>query len=736
MPNRAEAEKFLKLLEPKGDTFTFQTFDDDAKRKSKSLAHVLHGTLADHWNQLCALNKAGAGVYITVNETDLKGRKAENVTRIRAVFVDLDGAPLPPVLKKPLPHIVVESSPKRWHAYWRVNGMPLDAKEYREVQRQLVRKFKSDPAIVDLPRVLRLPGFVHQKGKPFNVRIHKVFNGKPFKAAVFAVKKSKQEETAAKRSTTREPADLIIVNIALDLIPSDDYKTWFEIGCAIAHEDLGFEVFDRWSRKSDKYDKEICELKWEECRKIHKYTVATIYHYANEIDPNWREPLETPSGVTLEHFVSFLPRHNYFFTLTGAYWPASSVNVCFPKQMIGAKRVKPSAWLDKYRSAKGLTWAPGEPLLIPDRLAREQGGWTEIPDTMCLNLYYPPVIKNADAKGGKRWVDLIKKIYPNDATHIVNFLAHRVQRPGEKINHALLLGGAQGIGKDTLLEPVKHAIGHWNFLEISPKDAISRFNSHIKSIICRISEARDLGGEFKSWDFYEHLKVLTASPPDIVQCEEKYEKKYAVTNVTSVIITTNYKTGGIYLPPDDRRTYVAWSDMQFNELPENYWDEIWTWYREGGFEQIAAYLRQHDLSNFKPKAKPDRTQAFLEIVESNRPTEEIDFYAVLSKMEWPNAITIAQLINATESHPFSEWLGERRNAKAIPHRLENCGYVGVINPQNNRNRWDFNMKRTNGSSVERRSFSVPIYAKKELPLGRQIDAARALVKHLQTDTLF
>jgi hypothetical protein len=27
-----------------------------------------------------------------------------------------------------------------------------------------------------------------------------------------------------------------------------------------------------------------------------------------------------------------------------------------------------------------------------------------------------------------------------------------------------------------------------------------------------------------------------------------------------VIITTNHKTDGIYLEPDDRRHYVAWSD--------------------------------------------------------------------------------------------------------------------------------------------------------------------------------
>jgi hypothetical protein len=47
--------------------------------------------------------------------------------------------------------------------------------------------------------------------------------------------------------------------------------------------------------------------------------------------------------------------------------------------------------------------------------------------------------------------------------------AHRVQYPGDKINHALVFGGNPGIGKDTIAEPLKPAVGWWNFHEISAK---------------------------------------------------------------------------------------------------------------------------------------------------------------------------------------------------------------------------------------------------------------------------
>ena len=150
------------------------------------------------------------------------------------------------------------------------------------------------------------------------------------------------------------------------------------------------------------------------------------------------------------------------------------------------------------------------------------------------------------------------KVYPDDADHIINWLAHRVQRPQEKINHAVVLGGAQGIGKDTLLEPVKHAVGPWNFVEVSPQQMLGRFNGFLKSVILRISEARDLG-DIDRFAFYDHMKAYTAAPPDVLRVDEKNLREYSILNCCGVVITTNHKQDGIFLPADDRRHYVAWS---------------------------------------------------------------------------------------------------------------------------------------------------------------------------------
>lgn len=173
-----EAARFLDMLAPGEQEFSFQLFDDDkerseARKKAKEkdpFARVLNGSLAQHAGTLERLNAKGAGVFVTINRTDLKGRCAENIIGVRALFVDLDGSPLEPVLAADIaPDIVVESSPERWHAYWLVRDCPLD--QFKPAQQALIARFNSDPSGCDLPRVLRLPGFWHQKGDPFMVRI-------------------------------------------------------------------------------------------------------------------------------------------------------------------------------------------------------------------------------------------------------------------------------------------------------------------------------------------------------------------------------------------------------------------------------------------------------------------------------------------------------------------------------------------------------------------------------------
>jgi hypothetical protein len=140
--------------------------------------------------------------------------------------------------------------------------------------------------------------------------------------------------------------------------------------------------------------------------------------------------------------------------------------------------------------------------------AYRHGGWFDRKGCCVFNLYRPPMVKPI-AGSADRWLAHIDRLYGAEhAAHIVRWCAHRVQKPADKINHALVLGGKQGIGKDTLLEPVKHAVGAWNFIEVSPKQVLGRFNGFLKSVILRVSEARDLGDAFHRLERVTKIPIL------------------------------------------------------------------------------------------------------------------------------------------------------------------------------------------------------------------------------------
>ena len=371
-----------------------------------------------------------------------------------------------------------------------------------------------------------------------------------------------------------------------------------------------------------------------------------------------------------------------------------------------------------------MTWAPGLPVEIKDRLIA-QGGWFDRKGCSVFNLYRPPVVKPI-AGNADRWLHHIDRLYGAEhAAHIVRWCAHRVQKPADKINHALVLGGKQGIGKDTLLEPVKHAVGAWNFTEVSPQQVLGRFNGFLKSVILRVSEARDLG-EFDRFAFYDHMKSITAAPPDVLRVDEKNRHEYAIPNVCGVIITTNHKSDGIYLPADDRRHFVAWSDLDKSDFTPDYWNELWQWYGRGGLDVVAHYLQNLDLADFNPKAPPPQTDAFFEIVNASRSPEDAELADALDLVAGLAANKRLARCRDGRRHrggndagvDFVDYLKDRKNSRRIPHRFEACGYVPVRNPDADDGLWRLNGRRQVIYARSNLSFADRL-ARRQTALARQ-----------------
>jgi Family of unknown function (DUF5906) len=448
--------------------------------------------------------------------------------------------------------------------------------------------------------------------------------------------------------------------------------------------------------------------------------------------------LKTGSGstaLTLDDLCAFAPSRSCIYLPCKSPWPNASVDERLPPMplldasgipVLNAKgkvvMLTASEWLAKNRSVEAMTWAPGEPEFIRGKLAVD-GGWIEKDSATSLNLYRPPPdLELGDPTRATRWVEHWRAIYPDNADHIIAWLACRVQHPKEKINHALVLGGAPKIGKDTLLEAVVRTVGEWNFQNIKLNHLAGKNNSFLKALIVRLNEARDVGeqGTVDRYRLYDHMKDLLAAPPNTIRVNEKYINEYFILNRSAMVITTNYRDA-LYLPPDDRRHYVAFSERRGEEFPAAFWNEFWGWYEDGGFAHVAALLYQHDLSGFDPKAEPPKTDAFRYMVSADLTSEYSDIADTIDRLknadgQRPDALTIAELIVVA---PELEWLRTLKMRRVMRRRLEDNGYAIVVNPDaKTDNMWAIDGKRQ------------AIYARAALNQTQRLIAARKLYAKL------
>ena len=205
--------------------------------------------------------------------------------------------------------------------------------------------------------------------------------------------------------------------------------------------------------------------------------------YGDEFTEEVSEPCADGHGVALEDFVAYMPTARlHIQAVPGVLgrikcqlrvcraWKCWTQTVS-PNWTNSAKviTISASAWLDQQRAGRANDMGPGladadqRPPRCRRRLDRAAG---------CHLLQ--PLPAAALAPGDAAEARPLARPRPRSlipTTPIISSTGWRIGCSGrqEKINHALVLGGEQGIGKDTLLEPVKHAVGPWNFDEVSPQ---------------------------------------------------------------------------------------------------------------------------------------------------------------------------------------------------------------------------------------------------------------------------
>jgi RepB DNA-primase from phage plasmid/AAA domain len=168
-------QKFISTLFTTEDTLCFCAIDPN--KKLPTLHDFVGADFATSEAYFTGLTNLSAtyNVYVAMNpfKAELRrqktGRKKENVAEVKRLYIDVDengeavlqqiqnddGITVPP------PNVVLNSSPGKYQFIWNVSGLNQETAEAQ--LKGLASKYSGDPAVAEVARVLRVPGFVNRK---------------------------------------------------------------------------------------------------------------------------------------------------------------------------------------------------------------------------------------------------------------------------------------------------------------------------------------------------------------------------------------------------------------------------------------------------------------------------------------------------------------------------------------------------------------------------------------------
>lgn len=486
------------------------------------------------------------------------------------------------------------------------------------------------------------------------------------------------------------------VRSMLSHVPADDRDMWRAVGIILGREfkreNEAWEVYLEWSdkwggKKGRNHDAIMREAFFELSASDaeRELTIGTIY--AAAVDGGWA----TRDGfIDKEQFVYYAPDNNYIYRPAHTQWVRESVDNSVAPVNEEGRIIPASQWLARRRIVTTMTKEPRlEGDYIPG-LNYLDGVIVEDPQAALFNKYRRASIALGDAKSAAPFVQHVHRIFSkgNDADQFLDYMAHRVQQPGEKPRFALLIAGDQGTGKDTAVEFCCPAIGEWNVASIDPSALDSNFNEFVAATLVRISEAANLG-DMNKWAFNEKIKVLIAGNPDYLPVNQKYGHKFSMRIFCGVIITTNHLASGIYIPEGDRR-YDVIESATLEEMgladPEKraaYFDGLYRWFHfERGASHVAAYLHERDISKFSPTSGQRKTEAHYMVVAMSNAGDNW-LADALQELDNPECVRVDKILAVVEKQGGKATEARGRLAAAMTR----AGYVMHRNAERRDGRW-------------------------------------------------
>jgi len=306
------------------------------------------------------------------------------------------------------------------------------------------------------------------------------------------------------------------------------------------------------------------------------------------------------------------------------------------------------------RQFRGITFLPGGPKEVSE----------------CLNLWQG---WGVDPKAGD-WSlirDHIKVVlaggYEEFADYLIKWIAWSIQNPDRQAEVALVLIGAKGAGKGTLVRCLQRIFGAHAFQVTSQEHVIDKFNGHLQDCVLFIADEAYWGGHKKC---IGRLQGMITEPT--LSIERKGLDVFEVRNFLHIIMLA--EPGWVIPAGRYERRYAAMAVSTARRGDKAYFKALHAQIEGNGPAAMFYELKEMDLGDWHPREIPEvlLTNPALQKQQShNLPPLEQWYVMLLHNGKLPGALA------ARPNTAFTRSLIEDAREK-IP-RLRDLTEVGLRN---------------------------------------------------------
>lgn len=543
-------------------------------------------------------------------------RSNKNTKTLNAIFVDIDGASLPPIAAHA--HFVLARDASHFHLYFlvaRLDATEANRDRVRELTKRLIHLCAGDKSVHDPARVLRVPFTPHVKGgvESPGYSIHTERNAPRY--TLDELEKLIGDATA-KPSEHSENRERYVVEMYERKnrmsIGEGRSRTLFFVGLDChgwgIDEGRALEIAAHLNKK-------ICTppetdaVVSHQIKSAYKYRKAPFGSYTTAQDSKeqrkQREQFEEVSRVR-----DIMQNHVY---VIGA-------------EMLIDRESREQYTTDKqqnfYIAHKCATSLQLPVLLrehavyVCDRLDFRPDIDEDIYTVNGLTFYnrfrpFPVGEPSGNKKPARLFCEHLRFLAGGDYEFdtLLKFFAFICQNPGRKLAWApLIVSQNHGVGKSILETLFRSMFGREYVTAVGGHELAQPQTDYLTDKLVVIGEELELNDKNVMPKIRDHITR------DSFRNIAKYQRSYDVTNVANFMFFSN-RIDAIRIDRFDRRLFVIFNRAE--PKPGAYYAELAKAFTENAAD-IFAFLQSVDLSNFNPNDRPELTEGKTLLIEQSK----------------------------------------------------------------------------------------------------------------------